>query len=47
MELVDNKTSDLHSYLICQSYKYLQLLLKLLLSIILTHENYKVVSRIT
>ena len=47
MELVDNKTSDLHSYLICQSYKHSQLILQLLLSIILPHENYEVVFRIS
>ena len=42
MELVDNKISDLHSYLICQSYENSYLILQLLLSIILTHENYEV-----
>ena len=31
MELVGNKTSDLHSYLIFQSYKHSNFLLQLLL----------------
>ena len=42
MEWVDNKTSDLHSCLICQSCKYLLLLLLLLslLLLLLLHSYY-------